>query len=460
VLAQSRNARARLLQVCDGSLFALSLSLAYLLRATFPFFDLPQIEAFVEHLWLFPVIAIISPVTLEKLGFYQYPQITSRLNVIWIVMRGSVVVMMALISVLFLVRVQYARSVILLACLFGAVFVYFRHEVFMRLVTLPLSRNQWRQRVLWVGQTDDNARLRAALSAEERAQLESITEFDPRTDPLENLVPILHDFAINIVVINLTGLENAQIQPVLGACEREGVSIVLRPGILARSPLGMSIDWFAGEPVIHYRAQKARPSHLVIKQVADYAGAAFFLLLLSPVFVGIILAIRLTSPGPVFYRQTRSGLNGRPFQLLKFRSMRVGADREKASLAPLNEMTGPVFKLTRDPRVTRVGRILRRHSLDELPQLLNVLRGEMSLVGPRPLPVEEVKQFSDDAFRRRLSVKPGLTCLWQVGGRNDISDFEEWVRLDLSYIDRWSLWLDLKILLATIPVVLFGKGGR
>ncbi len=460
MLAQSRNARARLLQVCDGSLFALSLSLAYLLRATFPFFDLPQIEAFVEHLWLFPVIAIISPVTLEKLGFYQYPQITSRLNVIWIVMRGSVVVMMALISVLFLVRVQYARSVILLACLFGAVFVYFRHEVFMRLVTLPLSRNQWRQRVLWVGQTDDNARLRASLSAEERAQLESITEFDPRTDPLENLVPILHDFAINIVVINLTGLENAQIQPVLGACEREGVSIVLRPGILARSPLGMSIDWFAGEPVIHYRAQKARPSHLVIKQVADYAGAALFLLLLSPVFVGIILAIRLTSPGPVFFRQTRSGLNGRPFQLLKFRSMRVGADREKASLAPLNEMTGPVFKLTRDPRVTRVGRILRRHSLDELPQLLNVLRGEMSLVGPRPLPVEEVKQFSDDAFRRRLSVKPGLTCLWQVGGRNEISDFEEWVRLDLSYIDRWSLWLDLKILLATIPVVLFGKGGR
>ena len=460
MLAESRQARVRLLQVCDGSLFALSLSIAYLLRATFPFFDLPEIEAFVEHLWLFPVLAVVGTVTLARLGFYQYPQISSRLNVIWIAVRAGVIVMATLISVLFLVRVQYARSVILMACVLGTVLVYLRHEVFVRIVSLPIARNQWRQRVLWVGITDENARVRDSLSSGERAQLVNITEFDPRCDDIDQLVPILHDFSINIVVINLAGLETAQVQPVLNACQREGVSILVRPGVLASSPLGMSIDWFAGEPVIHFRAQRARPSHLFIKQVLDYAGAALLFLLLAPVFLVVVAAIRFTSPGPVFYRQTRAGLNGRPFTLLKFRSMRVGADREKASLAPLNEMTGPVFKLTRDPRVTPVGRFLRRHSLDELPQLLNVLRGEMSLVGPRPLPVEEVKRFSDDAHRRRLSVKPGLTCLWQVGGRNDISDFGEWVRLDLSYIDRWSLWLDLKIMLATIPVVLFGKGGR
>jgi lipopolysaccharide/colanic/teichoic acid biosynthesis glycosyltransferase len=140
--------------------------------------------------------------------------------------------------------------------------------------------------------------------------------------------------------------------------------------------------------------------------------------------------------------------------------MTVDAEKRQAELAGRNEMTGPVFKVREDPRVTRLGRILRRHSLDELPQLWNVLRGEMSLVGPRPLPVDEVARFDDHAHRRRLSVRPGLTCLWQISGRNDIADFNDWVRLDLDYIDQWSLWLDLKILVATIPVMLLGRGGR
>jgi lipopolysaccharide/colanic/teichoic acid biosynthesis glycosyltransferase len=146
--------------------------------------------------------------------------------------------------------------------------------------------------------------------------------------------------------------------------------------------------------------------------------------------------------------------------MIKFRSMRSDAERHQAALASQNEMRGPVFKVTNDPRVTPLGRVLRRHSLDELPQLWNVLRGEMSLVGPRPLPLDEVKRFDHDTHRRRLSVKPGLTCLWQISGRNDIADFNDWVRLDLTYIDQWSLWLDFKILLATIPAALFGRGAR
>lgn len=438
----------------------LALSLAYFLRAKFPLFELHAIEKFTDHLWLFPVLAFLGPACLSSQGFYQHPQITSRLTIIWEVIRGVALTMVILISLLFLVRIQFARSVILMACGFGGAFVYLRHEVFVRLVAMPLSRSQWRQRVLWVGIGEENTRLRSGLSFEERSQIESITEFDPRSDPVEQLVPILHDFAINVVIVNLAGLDSGQIQPVLNVCEREGVSIVVRPGLLARTPLGMNIDWFAGEPVILYRAQAARPSHLIIKQAIDYLAAIVLLILTAPLFVIIAIAVKLSSKGPIYFEQTRAGLNGRPFTLLKFRSMRIGADKEKASLAPLNEMTGPVFKLTRDPRVTSVGRFLRRHGLDELPQLINVLRGEMSLVGPRPLPVDEVKKFSDDAHRRRLSVRPGLTCLWQVGGRNDISDFEDWVRLDLAYIDRWSLWLDIKILLATVPVVLFGRGGR
>ncbi|MFM2294598.1 MAG: hypothetical protein RLZZ350_1011, partial [Verrucomicrobiota bacterium] len=179
-----------------------------------------------------------------------------------------------------------------------------------------------------------------------------------------------------------------------------------------------------------------------------------------PLFLAIAIAIKCSSPGPVFFRQKRSGLNGQPFSMLKFRTMVTNAEQLQAELAALNEMSGPVFKVTNDPRVTRCGNFLRQTSLDELPQLWNVLRGEMSLVGPRPLPVTEVARFDDVAHRRRLSVRPGLTCLWQVRGRNSICDFKEWVRLDLEYIDSWSLWLDVKILLQTIPAVLFRSGAK
>jgi exopolysaccharide biosynthesis polyprenyl glycosylphosphotransferase len=192
----------------------------------------------------------------------------------------------------------------------------------------------------------------------------------------------------------------------------------------------------------------------------DFAGSFALLISCSWLFALIALLIKWTSPGPVMFRQQRSGINGRTFTLYKFRTMVTNAEQLKHELAAMNEMTGPVFKVSNDPRVTRIGKFLRKFSLDELPQLFNVLRGEMSLVGPRPLPVDEVRQFYDLAHRRRLSVKPGLTCLWQIGGRNKITDFKEWVRLDLEYIDNWSLWLDLKILFRTVPVVLAGEGAK
>ena len=192
----------------------------------------------------------------------------------------------------------------------------------------------------------------------------------------------------------------------------------------------------------------------------DVGGAGLLIAAFSPVMVIVALLIRLTSSGPILFRQQRAGLNGKPFTMLKFRSMVTDADQHKHELEILNEMNGPVFKVSNDPRVTRVGRFLRKFSLDEFPQLINVLRGEMSLVGPRPLPLEEVRRFDDLAHRRRLSVKPGITCLWQVSGRNNVKDFRDWVRLDLEYIDNWSLWLDFKILLRTIPVVLLGTGAK
>jgi exopolysaccharide biosynthesis polyprenyl glycosylphosphotransferase len=198
----------------------------------------------------------------------------------------------------------------------------------------------------------------------------------------------------------------------------------------------------------------------VIKQVVDLVGGLVLLVVFAIPMLMAAAVIKMTSKGPVLFRQERSGLNGKSFTMYKFRTMVTNAEQLKRELAVLNEMSGPVFKVTNDPRITPFGRFLRKFSIDEFPQLFNVLRFEMSLVGPRPLPVDEVQRFDDVSHRRRLSVKPGLTCLWQVSGRNDIKDFSEWVRLDLEYIDNWTLWLDFRILWHTIWVVLLGRGAR
>ena len=204
-------------------------------------------------------------------------------------------------------------------------------------------------------------------------------------------------------------------------------------------------------------APNRRPIPLVLKRVMDVFGAAVGLVLLSPLLAAVALAIRVIDGGPVLFIQDRAGVDGVPFRIVKFRTMRVGADAERAMLRARNEVSGGAsFKLSDDPRITRVGRILRRTSIDELPQLWNVLIGEMSLVGPRPHPFDDVAGYDDWHFRR-LSVKPGLTGLWQISARQD-PDFDTWVRLDLEYIDSWSLALDIRIIAATIPALIRTDG--
>jgi exopolysaccharide biosynthesis polyprenyl glycosylphosphotransferase len=198
---------------------------------------------------------------------------------------------------------------------------------------------------------------------------------------------------------------------------------------------------------------------LIVKRLLDLVLAGASLIILFPLLLLVALAIRITSPGPAIFRQMRSGRRGRPFEMSKFRSMFSDAEQRRAEFEAYNQMHGPVFKVNNDPRITSIGRFLRRYSIDEMPQLWNVLAGDMSLVGPRPLPVYEVKNFEDASQRRRLSVQPGITGLWQVNGRNKVRNFEDWVRLDLEYIDNWSLYLDFYILLRTVPCVLLGDGG-
>jgi len=195
----------------------------------------------------------------------------------------------------------------------------------------------------------------------------------------------------------------------------------------------------------------------VAKRVMDIAFSVLYLIILAPVFIGVAILIKFMSRGPVFFRQTRVGLNKRQFKIYKFRTMISNAEQVQDQLLSMNEMTGPVFKIKNDPRVTPLGRVLRKTSIDELPQLFNVLKGDMSLVGPRAMSMRDYKLFDQDWQRRRFSVKPGITCLWQVRGRNSVP-FDKWMELDMQYIDKWSLWLDLKILAQTVPAVLRGNG--
>jgi len=213
----------------------------------------------------------------------------------------------------------------------------------------------------------------------------------------------------------------------------------------------------AGVPQIVASSNDIDEWQLLMKRAFDFSASLTLLVLLSPLFLIVAILIKLTSHGTVFFSQQRVGLNKRQFTMYKFRTMVPGADHMQERLAHLNEMTGPVFKIKNDPRITPIGRVLRKTSIDELPQLINVLRGDMSLVGPRAIPVRDYQSFSEDWHRRRFSVPPGITCLWQVYGRNSIP-FEQWMVLDMQYIDRWSLWLDLKILALTIPAVFRGSG--
>ncbi len=251
---------------------------------------------------------------------------------------------------------------------------------------------------------------------------------------------------------------HALIARIVAICEEQGITVRLASQLASLYWARALVDEVDGQPIITVHTGPADSRRLLVKRAVDVFGATIGLIALSPLFALCALAIKLDSDGPVFFAQDRVGYNRRRFRVLKFRTMVPNAEQLQAALEPLNEAQGPVFKIERDPRVTRVGHWLRRTSLDELPQLINVVKGDMSLVGPRPLPVRDVDRIDVRWHRRRFSVKPGITCLWQVESR--APEFDEWIRLDMQYIDNWSLAMDLKILAKTIPAVLSGHGAH
>jgi exopolysaccharide biosynthesis polyprenyl glycosylphosphotransferase len=279
----------------------------------------------------------------------------------------------------------------------------------------------------------------------------------PLLGSADALARILAEKAVTEVYIAGSAARQADaMQAAIRACETYGVPFAL-PAYEFRLDRARLADPRAVlDGYLHYAQSDIKPTQYALKRLFDIVASGIALWLLMPLLAGVALAIKLTSRGPIFFKQVRAGVHGRPFHMLKFRSMVVNAEELKARLAAQNEQTGPVFKMKNDPRITRIGRFIRKYSIDELPQLINVLRGDMSVVGPRPPVPQEVAQY-EPWQRRRLSVRPGLTCIWQVSGRNQIS-FEDWMYLDMQYIDHWSLSQDLSLILKTVPVVLTGRG--
>jgi exopolysaccharide biosynthesis polyprenyl glycosylphosphotransferase len=273
---------------------------------------------------------------------------------------------------------------------------------------------------------------------------------------LQDIPFILHRKVIDRVIFVVPRLWLNRIDEAILACEREGIPTSISMDLYNLRIAKVRQTNFGGFPLLEFETFSAKEWQLFAKRVFDIAFSLLLIGLLAPFMLLVAMAVKISSEGPILFRQRRCGLNGRKFTLYKFRSMIDGAEVKKRELEKMNEMDGPVFKIKRDPRVTPLGRILRRLSIDELPQLFNVLAGDMSFVGPRPPLAVEVEMYKLWQ-RRRLSLKPGLTCIWQVSGRNRIS-FERWMEMDLEYIDNWSLWLDFKILTKTILVVLFGYG--
>ncbi len=462
MLRRNRQIKMQIQQMLDACLFGGSFLIAWAIRSNADLTNVLGWKAVTwmdSYFWLYLVLILTGPLILETQGFYDRPLLSTRRAALWPLFTGCLITTVGLITVLYFFRLElFPRGV---AMLFGGVsfvLISIKDEVMRTALRSKFARAHLQRKFILVGTEDETIRMRGELKDHFEEDLVILSEFNLNKTPLEELTKLLHEHSVNGVIINARHHYFEKVESAIRTCELEGVEVWLLADFFRTQISHTSFDEFHGRPVLVFRSTPDASWQGVLKQLIDFTVALVAVILLAIPFAVIGLLIKLTSPGPILFRQRRCGLNGQPFTILKFRTMYTDAEQRQHELAAMNEMKGPVFKIKNDPRITPIGRWLRKFSIDEFPQFYNVLRGEMSLVGPRPLPVDEVRRFDDLAHRRRLSVKPGLTCLWQVSGRNEVSDFGDWVRLDLEYIDNWSLWLDLKIIWRTIPIVLVGAG--
>ena len=415
--------------------------------------------------------AIIWVLIFRSQGAYSYQRFTSFVTEIKIIGKTVFAGVLILIALLFVFRtVYFPRTLVVLFLVVNFSLLTMEKLLLFVIAKVVRERGKNRKIVLVVGTGDQTRRFVEAIGEHFAWGLDIVGFLGPAREDVgqeifgkkilgtfDDIVGVMHTHHLDEVIITVSTRRMEVIRQVLDTCEREGVQVRIISDFLGSIAKRFRADVIYELPIISISYIPKNPLALTIKRAMDIGISLAGLIVLAPFFLIVAAAVKITSPGPVFYEWNVVGFNKRPFKSWKFRTMVVGADKMKAQLEHLNEMQGPVFKVKHDPRITPLGRFLRKFSIDELPQLWSVLKGDMSLVGPRPAGPHELVHY-ESWQRRKLSFKPGLTCLWQVNGRNRIHKFDDWVKMDLAYIDNWSLSLDMRILGKTILTVIRGTG--
>ena len=462
---------SRFVMVFDLGLTISAFIIAYYVRNILThLMDLPRLAPLGTYQNTFYIMIPIWYFVFRHFDLYTSQRTRTLGYIFWMVLRAVFVAIVIFAAFIFFFKAQFfSRTLYLLFFLFNLMFLTLEKW------TIRLSQSYLRERgynfrnCILVG-TDDKVKNLVELMDRHQEwgiRVLGLVSVNPNRNEKKlygysvlgnwNRLPeIISERVVDEVVFAIPPEHMGELKKHVWECEEQGINARVLADFFTPSLAKMRVGNFNGVPLVTYTTIPHDESVLFAKRCLDIIGSALGIVLLSPVFLVISTAIKVSSPGPIFFKQKRVGKNGRMFTFYKFRSMYQDAEERRKDLEKLNEMSGPVFKIKNDPRITEVGKFIRKWSLDEMPQFWNVLRGDMSLVGPRPPLPDEVKQY-DSWQRRRLSMKPGLTCFWQIEGRNKIN-FEEWMKLDLKYIDNWSMWLDMKLLAKTIPAVLIGRG--
>ena len=471
MLKQKATLVARSLCLTETALLIGAFFVAYWLRNTFFLDEYGHLAPILKYRWLLYIIIPLWLVLLYSFKLYESQRTKSHWRELWKITEVTLFGTFLLMAFVFLSKAPHI-SRLFIGFFGGTAFFFLAFErTLLRLWARTMRRKGYNYRNILIVGTGRRARemrnlvethkewglrLIGFVSEHPENRLTHIKD-SPVIGHVSELPQLLEENVVDELIFAISRKQLEGLEEIFLLCEEQGIRTRVAVNFFPHMIAKVHLEEFHGVPLLTFTTTPHNELLLMAKRIFDVTVSLLLLIFLFPIIILIATAIKLNSEGPILFRQTRIGLNGRQFTFYKFRSMCQGAEEMKGEIAHLNEMDGPAFKVRGDPRVTPSGAFLRRTSLDELPQLYNVLLGHMSIVGPRPPLPEEVGQYKRWQ-RRRLSMKPGLTCLWQVGGRNKINDFKKWMELDLRYIDNWSLKLDFQIFLKTILVVLAGRG--